>query len=80
MDRPPVTGKEEKKKAKTLLEVLQEIDVETSKYKGIIKQPDKKFQQWEKDLGAWEKRFTKQMTDVEKFLNKYAGKMEKFFE
>ncbi|WP_226577012.1 hypothetical protein [Halobacillus litoralis] len=75
-----MTQKKEKKKEKTLFEVLQEIDVETSKMNGIIKQPEKKFKEWEKDFGAWERRFTKQMTDMEKFLNKQAGKLEKFFE
>ncbi|MYL50127.1 hypothetical protein GLV98_11575 [Halobacillus litoralis] len=68
------------KKEKTLFEVLKEIDEETSKMNGIIKQPEKKFSEWEKDFQAWDRRFSKRMTDMEKFLTKQMGKMERFFE
>ncbi|MGV2621842.1 hypothetical protein QRD89_05890 [Halobacillus sp. ACCC02827] len=54
--------------------------METSKNYGIIRQPEKKFGQWEKDFQAWEGRFDKRMTDMEAFLNKQIGKMEGFFE
>ncbi|MYL70301.1 hypothetical protein GLW00_05535 [Halobacillus litoralis] len=68
------------KKEKSLFEVLKEIDMETSKMNGIIKHPEKKFNGWEKDFQAWDRRFSKRMTDMEKFLNKQMGKMERFFE
>ncbi|MGP4062066.1 hypothetical protein [Halobacillus sp. H74] len=68
------------KKEKSLFQVLKEIDEETSKMNGIIKQPEKKFNAWERDFQAWDRRFTKRMTDMEKFLNKQMGKMENFFE
>jgi septin family protein len=69
-----------KKKEKSLFEVLQEINTETSKMNGIIKQPEKKFNEWEKDFQAWDRRFSKRMTDMEKILTKQMGKMERFFE
>ncbi|CDQ21002.1 hypothetical protein SAMN05192559_106215 [Halobacillus karajensis] len=68
------------KKEKTIFEVLKEIDEETSKMNGIIKQPEKKFNQWEKDFQAWDRRFTTRMTEMEKFLTKQMGKIERFFE
>jgi|GEM_PF-5688935 len=69
-----------KKKEKTIFEVLQEINEETSKNYGIIKQPEKKFQGWDQDIQAWDRRFSKRMTDMERFLNKQMGKVERFFE
>ncbi|UOQ43410.1 hypothetical protein MUN89_15995 [Halobacillus salinarum] len=67
-------------KPKPLHQILKEIHEETSKFNGIIKQPEKKLNGWENDFNAWEKQFTKRMGELDKFISKQMGNIEKFFE
>ncbi|RWZ55119.1 hypothetical protein EQV77_10735 [Halobacillus fulvus] len=65
---------------KHFFELLNEIKGETSKYGGVMKQPEKKFDAWEADFVKWEKRLNDRMGKMERFLNEQASKMERFFE
>ncbi len=59
---------------------MQEIDKEVNQSDGLMKKPEKRFTEWQRDFDAWEKRFSKRMTKIEKELNKQMKKMENFFE
>lgn len=67
-------------KPKTIADIFNEMYKESHQWGGIIKQPEKKFHQWEKDLEAWEKRLNKNMTSMDTFMTKQMKKMENFFE
>ncbi|MCA0969563.1 hypothetical protein LCM20_03025 [Halobacillus litoralis] len=67
-------------KEKSIFEILGEIQSESTQWGGIIKKPEKKFNQWERDLQAWEKRMNGRMNKMDTFLTKQMRKMEDFFE
>lgn len=65
---------------KSIFEIIEEMQSESTKWGGIIKKPEKKFNQWESDLQAWEKRMNTRMNKMDTFLTKQMKKMEDFFE